>query len=80
MKFFSEIHSGDVNKHSGPDRKLHPFHPGTDIHIASESLFTSPRNRYSHAPEYAVSEHQVDPEERARPGAVPFLFGDNYIT
>jgi hypothetical protein len=29
--------------------------PGILIHILPESLFTSPRNRYSHAPEYAVS-------------------------
>jgi hypothetical protein len=27
--------------------------PGILIHILPESLFTSPRNRYSHAPEYA---------------------------
>jgi integrase len=27
--------------------------PGILIHILLESLFTSPRNRYSHAPEYA---------------------------
>ena len=27
--------------------------PGIDIHIASESLFTSLRNDYSHAPESA---------------------------
>src|SRR3984957_12812536 len=29
--------------------------PGILIHILPESLFTSPRNRYSHAPEYAAS-------------------------
>jgi hypothetical protein len=29
--------------------------PGILIHILPESLFTSPRNRYSHAPEYALS-------------------------
>ena len=29
--------------------------PGILIHILLESLFTSPRNRYSHAPEYAVT-------------------------
>jgi hypothetical protein len=28
--------------------------PGILIHILPESLFTSPRNRYSHAPEYAA--------------------------
>jgi hypothetical protein len=28
--------------------------PGVLIHILLESLFTSPRNRYSHAPEYAL--------------------------
>jgi hypothetical protein len=28
--------------------------PGIRIHILPESLFTSPRNRYSHAPEYAA--------------------------
>jgi len=28
--------------------------PGILIHILLESLFTSPRNRYSHAAEYAV--------------------------
>ena len=53
MKFCSEIHSGDVNKHSGLGQKVHPFQPGIDIHIAAESVFTSSRNRYSHAPEYA---------------------------
>jgi hypothetical protein len=30
-----------------------PFQPGIVIHIASESLFTSLRNDYSHAPESA---------------------------
>jgi hypothetical protein len=53
MKFRSEIHSGDVNKHSGPERKVHSFQPGIDIHITPESVFTSLRNLYSHAPEYA---------------------------
>jgi transposase len=33
---------------------LHPFWPGIHIHIASESLFTSLRNDYSHAPESAL--------------------------
>jgi len=28
--------------------------PGILIHILPEPLFTSPRNRYSHAPEYAI--------------------------
>jgi hypothetical protein len=54
MKFFSENHSGDVNIDSGRTGILHPFWPGIDIHIASESLFTSLRNDYSHAPESAV--------------------------
>jgi hypothetical protein len=54
MNFSSEIHSGDVNKHSGPGRKVHSFQPGIDIHITPESVFTSLRNRYSHAPEYAA--------------------------
>ncbi len=31
-----------------------PFAPGIDIHITSESVFTSPRNDYSHAPESAI--------------------------
>jgi C-terminal processing protease CtpA/Prc len=42
-----------VNIHSGPNRILHPFPPGIFIHITSESLFTSLRNDYSHAPESA---------------------------
>ncbi|HUS12948.1 MAG TPA: hypothetical protein VMZ30_20930 [Pyrinomonadaceae bacterium] len=54
MKFFSENHSGDVNIHSGRTKILHPFWPGIHIHIASESLFTSLRNDYSHAPESAL--------------------------
>jgi len=33
------------------------------IHILPESLFTSPRNRYSHAPEYAAAGRG---EERAK--------------
>src|SRR6266446_8368434 len=53
MKFFSENHSGDVNIDSGPGGFLHPFQPGIHIHIASESIFTSLRNDYSHAPESA---------------------------
>src|ERR1700733_3989591 len=32
--------------------------PGILIHILPESLFTSPRNRYSHAPEYAQGYRQ----------------------
>jgi hypothetical protein len=55
MKFFSENHSGDVNIHSGRTKIPHPFWPGIHIHIASESLFTSLRNDYSHAPESANS-------------------------
>ena len=42
-----------MNIHSGPDRIPHPFPPGISIHITSESLFTSLRNDYSHAPESA---------------------------
>ena len=56
MKFFSENHSGDVNIDSGRTEILHPFWPGIHIHIASESLFTSLRNDYSHAPESALVE------------------------
>ncbi|MGI8405005.1 MAG: hypothetical protein ACR2OE_09630, partial [Thermomicrobiales bacterium] len=56
MKFFSENHSGDVNIHSGPDRFSYPFGTGIHIHIASESVFTSPRNQYSHAPESALTD------------------------
>ncbi len=55
MKFSSENHSGDVNIDSGPVGFLHPFQPGIHIHIASESIFTSLRNDYSHAPESAAS-------------------------
>ena len=54
MKFSSENHSGDVNIDSGPGGFLHPFQPGIHIHIASESIFTSLRNDYSHAPESAL--------------------------
>ena len=32
---------------------FYPFQPGIHIHIASESVFTSLRNDYSHAPESA---------------------------
>ena len=42
-----------MNIHSAGPWILHPFWPGIDIHIASESLFTSLRNDYSHAPESA---------------------------
>jgi len=38
---------------------FHPFQPGIHIHIASESVFTSLRNDYSHAPESAPAD---DPE------------------
>src|SRR5260370_10101536 len=55
MKFSSENHSGDGNIDSGPASFLHPFQPGIHIHIASESIFTSLRNDYSHAPESAAS-------------------------
>jgi hypothetical protein len=47
MKFFSEFHSGDLNKHSGPAkipsfsvRNRHSHRSGIRIHIAPESLFT----------------------------------------
>src|ERR1700722_18213990 len=40
MNFRSEIHSEDVNKHSGRPEKFILFSP--------ESIFTSPRNPYSH--------------------------------
>ncbi|HLG94826.1 MAG TPA: hypothetical protein VKX49_00810 [Bryobacteraceae bacterium] len=53
MKIFLEIHSGDVNIQSRAGRILHPFPAGIVIHIAPESLFTSLRNDYSHAPESA---------------------------
>ena len=36
--------------------------PGFLIHILPESLFTSPRNRYSHAPEYAVRTAAISPD------------------
>jgi hypothetical protein len=55
MKFFLENHSGDVNIDSGPGQFFHPFQSGIHIHIASESVFTSLRNDYSHAPESALS-------------------------
>ena len=54
MNFFSQNYSGDVNIHSGPNPIFHPLRAGIVIHIASESLFTSLRNDYSHAPESAV--------------------------
>jgi hypothetical protein len=60
MKFSSENHSGDVNIDSGPGGFLHPFQPGIHIHIASESIFTSLRNDYSHAPESALTSPDVD--------------------
>src|SRR6266446_2803555 len=59
MKFFSENHSGDVNIDSWPGGFLHPFQPGIHIHIASESVFTSLRNDYSHAPESAPGAYPV---------------------
>jgi len=43
MKFSSEIHSGDVNIDSGLAEKV--------IHFSPESIFTWPRNPYSHPPE-----------------------------
>jgi hypothetical protein len=56
INFFSQNHSGDVNIDSGLGRFSSPFGPGIDIHIASESVFTSPRNFYSHAPEFAPTD------------------------
>jgi hypothetical protein len=56
MKFFSENHSGHVNIDSGTGSFFHPFQPGIHIHIPSESVFTSLRNDYSHAPESAAYE------------------------
>src|SRR6185312_4331641 len=53
MKFSLEKRSGHVNIHSGRDRIFYSFPPGISIHIVSESLFTSLRNDYSHAPESA---------------------------
>jgi hypothetical protein len=53
MKFSLENYSGDVNIYSGPTCFFHPFAPGMNIHITPESLFTSSRNDYSHAPESA---------------------------
>jgi hypothetical protein len=44
----------DVNNDSGPGRIFHSFPAGIAIHIVPESLFTSLRNRYSNAPEYAL--------------------------
>jgi hypothetical protein len=55
MNFFSENHSGHVNIDSGTGYFYSPFSPGIDIHIESESVFTSPRNFYSHAPESTIS-------------------------
>jgi hypothetical protein len=54
VKLFSEIHSGHANNDSGAGGIFHPFPAGIVIHIVPESLFTSLRNRYSHAPEYAI--------------------------
>jgi hypothetical protein len=45
-----------VNIDSGLGLFSSPFGPGIDIHIASESVFTSPRNFYSHAPEFAIAD------------------------
>jgi hypothetical protein len=59
LKSSLENYSGHVNIHSGPDRILHPFPPGISIHIAPESLFTSLRNDYSHAPESAADEQNI---------------------
>ena len=43
-----------MNIDSGLSLFSSPFGPGINIHIASESVFTSPRNFYSHAPEFAI--------------------------
>jgi hypothetical protein len=53
MKISSEIHSGDGNNDSWTDGISYPFPVGIIILISPESLSTSLRNRYSHAPEYA---------------------------
>jgi hypothetical protein len=51
--------------------------PGILIHILPESLFTSPRNPYPHAPEYAprngfeeIAKSLVDAPKRGKDGAV----------
>ena len=54
MKFSLEKHSGHVNIDSARHRILYSFPPGIVILIESESLFTSLRNDYSHAPESAI--------------------------
>jgi hypothetical protein len=59
MKFSLENYSADVNIHSGPTCFFHPFSPGINIYVASESLFTSSRNDYSRAPESAVWRIQI---------------------
>src|SRR5450755_489077 len=43
-----------VNNDSDLGSLFYSFCPGIVIHIAPESLFTSARNDYSHAPEYAA--------------------------
>src|ERR1700728_127025 len=48
--------------------------PGILIHILPESLFTSPRNRYSHAPEYAIS--STPPMSMARTVLLGGSFGN----
>ena len=50
-----------MNIDSGLGRFSHPFSPGIHIHIASESIFTSPRNFHSHAPDSAPFEHDPLP-------------------
>ncbi|MEP6540471.1 MAG: hypothetical protein ABJF23_34425, partial [Bryobacteraceae bacterium] len=44
-----------MNSDSGTGQLFHPFHPGIHIHITPESISTSLRNDYSHAPDSAVS-------------------------
>ncbi|MDQ2949914.1 MAG: hypothetical protein M3Y27_28920, partial [Acidobacteriota bacterium] len=74
INFFSEKYSEDVNIHSGLGLFYSPFGPGIDIHITPESVFTSPRNFYSHAPESA---------QRSRKAAIPLqetnVFIENMI-
>jgi hypothetical protein len=71
MKFSLENYSGDVNIYSGPTCFFHPFAPGMNIHITPESLFTSSRNDYSHAPESAPDIRKLTAARRRDAGAWP---------
>jgi hypothetical protein len=46
--------------------------PGIVIHILLESLFTSPRTQYSHAPEYAMGLEVHVKDEARFPESGPF--------